>query len=193
MQVLGLRSLQVRRGSSRSGEIVSTCCVFSASPQYYHEESNHTSIPRSIDGQLAHFREQMFCKAFLESPDEYGRFPTGGDRVSAQELKKRMGPGLTSTGFLCQLLAVVGHNKSPEQLKQIADSVGRDRIQIIHGTEDKLITVPHADVLAKGLRSDEQAVKKIILRGKCHALPVEQVDEVNDAIAALIEKTQGMT
>ena len=135
----------------------------------------------------------MFCTEFLEGPDKEGTFPTAGDRVAAQELKKRLGPGLTTTGFTCQLLAIMGHRKSPEQLKHIGDSVGRERIQIIHGTEDKLITVPHADVLCEGFGGEEQGrVKKTILEGKCHALPIEQDDEVNGAVAALIERTRSV-
>ena len=152
-------------------------------------EADQDSAPRSMDGNLARFKEQMFCKEFLEGPDREGSFPTGGDRVAAQELKKRMGPGLTSTGFMCQILAIMGHRKSPDQLKRIADTVRRERIQIIHGTGDKLITVPHADFLSEGFGGEEGGVTKIILEGKCHALPIEQVNEENEAITALIEKT----
>jgi len=41
------------------------------------------------------------------------------------------------------------------QLAQLADAVGWERILVVHGTVDRIITYPHAEVLVKKLGLEE--------------------------------------
>lgn len=84
---------------------------------------------------------------------EYLRFDSNFQRFQAQELMKRHTPGFfTRQGFLCQLMAAAGHRKSASQLREMADRVGRDRILIIHGTRDRMITVTNGEKLIKMIK-----------------------------------------
>jgi pimeloyl-ACP methyl ester carboxylesterase len=50
-------------------------------------------------------------------------------------------------GVICQLLAAGGHRKSPEQLRAIADVIGRGNIMIMHGTGDNMIGIENGRAL----------------------------------------------
>ena len=148
------------------------------------------SLPRAIDVQLASLKLRLFSKPWLEQPDAEGDFPTNGDRFAAQELKKRQDTeGFTRTGFVCQAIAAGWHHKSPEQLRSLGDEVGRERIQVMHGTVDNMITVPHAHVLAHDLGGEEQGITKTIFEGQGHVLFWEEREEFNRLVSTLIEKT----
>lgn len=132
----------------------------------------------------------MFSQSWLEAPDDYGEFPTNGDRFAAMELKKRQDvEGFTRTGFICQALAGGWHHKSPEQLKELADRVGRPRIQVLHGTVDKMITVPHGETLAREL-GEEDGVTKIIVSGRGHVLHIEEMDMYHKALESMFDKVE---
>jgi len=154
--------------------------------------SNSTSIPREIDVQLSDIKIRLFSKPWLEEADAEGGFPTNGDRFAAQELNKRQDTeGFTRKGFLCQALAAGWHHKRPEQLKLIGDFVGRERIQVLHGTVDNMLTVTHAEVLAKEL-GEEWGIRKQIFQGRGHVLMWEEREEFRKSISALIDKTEKM-
>lgn len=36
-------------------------------------------------------------------------------------------------------------------MEELGDRVGRERIQVVHGTLDRMITPPHGDLLFEGL------------------------------------------
>ncbi|KAG5926215.1 hypothetical protein E4U53_003117 [Claviceps sorghi] len=88
-----------------------------------------------------------------ETPDgEYARFDSQFQRFQALELSKRHNSSYyTRTGFFCQLLAAAGHRKSPAQLAKMAGEVGRDRILVMHGTKDEIITVGNGKRLISAL------------------------------------------
>ncbi len=111
--------------------------------------------------------------------------------------------GFTRKGFILQALAAAYHHKSPAQLAEIGDKVGRERIQIMHGTEDNLITVPHSEVLFEGLKriddddggrekEEGAGVRKKIWEGRGHYLPIEERKAFNEAVVELVGKTEGM-
>lgn len=130
---------------------------------------------------------------WLSEPDPDGLFPTNGDRFAAQELKKRQDTnGFSRKGFICQALAAVSHKKSVAQLRQIAEKIGKDRIQIMHGTIDNLITIQHADILYEGLGGEKAGVTKTIFPGRGHYLPFEERAELKKLIEALVTKTESM-
>lgn len=149
-----------------------------------------TSLPRAIDAQLASLKIRLFSIPWLEQPDAEGDFPTNGDRFAAQELKKRQDiEGFTRTGFVCQAIAAGWHHKSAEQLRTLGDEVGRERIQVMHGTVDNMITVPHGHILARDLGGEEQGITETIFEGRGHVLLWEEREEFNRLVSTLVEKT----
>ncbi|KAI4241375.1 MAG: hypothetical protein L6R40_004551 [Gallowayella cf. fulva] len=151
------------------------------------------SIPKSPDVQLDDIKARIFSQSWLQAPDEYGDFPTNGDRFAAMELKKRQDvEGFTRKGFICQAIAAGWHHKSPDQLKELADKVGRDRIQIMHGTLDQMITVPHGETLSRELGGKEQGVTKIIVPGRGHVLHMEEKRLYHEALQRMMEKTKNL-
>ncbi len=153
---------------------------------------NAHSIPKSLDKQIAEVKTRV-SESWLSQPDEDGDYPTNGDRFTAQELTKRQDiAGFTRKGFICQALAAGWHKKSPQQLKEIADKVGRQRILVIHGTTDNLITVPHGEILTMELGEADMGVTKRIFEGRGHYLPMEERVEFRRLIEGIVEKTEAM-
>ncbi|KAL9603262.1 MAG: hypothetical protein Q9219_001283 [cf. Caloplaca sp. 3 TL-2023] len=151
------------------------------------------SIPKSPDRQLDNTKESLFSKSWLDAPDDYGGFPTNGDRFAAMELKKRQNvEAFTRKGFICQAIAAGWHHKSPTQLKELADKVGRERIQVLHGTIDKMITLPHGETLAREL-GEKEGLTKIFFQGRGHVLHMEEQDVYNKALESMMEKTERLT
>lgn len=149
------------------------------------------SVPKSLDKQIAEIKSRV-SNSWLSQPDQDGDYPTNGDRFAAQELTKRQDTkGFTRKGFICQALAAGWHRKSPQQLKEIADKVGRERILVAHGTTDNLITVPHGEILAKEL-GDDVGVTKRVFEGRGHYLPIEERQEFRKMIEGIVGKTEAM-
>ena len=125
------------------------------------------------------------------APDADGGFSTNGDRVAAQEVKKRQNTeAFTRKGFTLQAIAAGWHHKSPEQLKEIGDKVGRERIQVIHGTVDKMITVYHGEMLVKELGGEELGITRRVFQDRGHVLPIEERKEFARLIEQIVAKTE---
>ncbi len=83
----------------------------------------------------------------------YRHFDSNFARFAAQEVtKQRDREGFTRPGFLLQIIAAGWHHKSATQLREIGDKVGRERILVLHGTEDKIISIPHGRKLIEYLQ-----------------------------------------
>ena len=150
-------------------------------------------LPKSTDVKLANIKARMFSPEWLVEPDAEGHFPTNGDRFAAQEIQKKEDPlAFTTKGFILQIIAAGWHHKSSAQIAEMGDKVGRERIQVIHGTVDKMITVPHGELLAKELGGEEKGVTVIFVEGKGHGLPMEWRKGFTKAIAALVEKAEAV-
>lgn len=146
-------------------------------------------IPKSIDIELDSIKARVFSQPWLSEPDAEGHFPTNGDRWAAQELAKRRDvEGFTKRGFILQAMAANWHHKSTAQLNQLGDEVGRDRILVIHGTVDRMITPPHGELLAKELGGEEKGVTKCMVEGRSHGLPMEWRRPLTKLIAEFVEK-----
>jgi predicted esterase len=109
---------------------------------------------------------------------------------------------------MLQAVAAGWHNKSPEQLQQMAKSVGKKRIMVVHGTQDKMITFPHGVVLWRGLETgngktgkenwtgiEEEAdvwqegeVEKHFIKDQGHVIPVEMREEFGKWLEALVDR-----
>lgn len=120
-------------------------------------------------------------------------FPTRGDRFGAGELNKRLDKeGYTRKGFTLQVIAAGWHHKSDAQLAELGDKVGRERIQIIHGKLDRMITFPHAETLLKGLNGQRGEIRHWWVQGVGHVVPLERRDQFREYMEEMIEKTEGM-
>lgn len=151
------------------------------------------SIPKALDVQIADVKTRLFSPEWLSQPDAEGTFPTNGDRFAAQELKKRMDTeSFTRKGFMCQALAAGWHHKSAKQLNELAAKVGRERIMVVHGTVDQMITPPHGEVLVKELGGEERGVKRVVFEGKGHALMMEERRAFTKLVGEFVEKTEAM-
>ncbi|KEQ64754.1 alpha/beta-hydrolase [Aureobasidium melanogenum CBS 110374] len=154
-------------------------------------------IPRSLDDQIANVKHNIYTQAFLDAPDclEYKvkPFPTNGDRFAAQEVAKRKTPQhFNRTGFMAQAIAAGWHHKTDAQLKEIGDKVGHERILVVHGTKDRMITFPHANMLLNGLGGEESGVRKAFFEGQGHVVPIELRQEFNKLIEEMVEKGKAL-
>ncbi|KAF1843200.1 alpha/beta-hydrolase [Cucurbitaria berberidis CBS 394.84] len=170
-------------------------------------------IPKSIDKQIDNVKKNLYTQAWLDAPDTLEpveqSFPTNGDRFAANELWKRQHPEyFQRTGFILQAIAAGWHHKSAEQLQQIAKTVGKKRIMVVHGTQDHMITFPHGVVLWRGLEKGEGVtgaenwlgieeeedvfqegeVEKHFVKGQGHVLPAEMRGEFMEWQEGLIER-----
>lgn len=153
------------RVSLKIYDLVSICCR-SHINVYDLIRFDRNSLPRAIDAQLAGLKLRLFSVPWLEQPDGDGRFPTNADRFAAQELKKRQDiEGFTRTGFVCQAIAAGWHHKSAEQLKELGDAVGRERIQVMHGTVDNMIVCALISLLFIEV-TDSRSIDRPYLTGK---------------------------
>ncbi|KAF2666776.1 alpha/beta-hydrolase [Microthyrium microscopicum] len=154
-------------------------------------------IPRPIDTTLANIKYNLYSDNFLQHPDELEftvqPFPTNGDRCMAGELHKRSSPALfPKASFILQAIAAGWHYKSPAQLKQLATLVGPERIQVVHGTRDRMVTFPHGEALLAGLGGEGSGVTWVWLEGQGHVVPIEMRKEFHVLIAGMVERTRVM-
>lgn len=154
-------------------------------------------IPKSLDDQIAKVKADCYSPEWLAKPDETEAvvqcFPTNGDRFAAGEVSKRTTPGvMTKSGFLCQLAAAGFHHKSAAQLKQLGDSIGRERILVFHGTGDNMINFVHAEMLLRELGGEESGVTKSFHQGMGHVGPFEIRNEFKRIIEERIRRTESM-
>ena len=169
-------------------------------------------IPRSLEKQIDSVKQNLYTEAWLNSPDTLDpvveSFPTNGDRFAANEIWKRSHESyFGKKGFMLQLIAAGWHYKSPAQLAALAESVGKKRIMVVHGTKDRMITFPHAVVLWRGLEKgegrtgkefigmeeepdvwEEGEIEKKFIRGQGHVLPVEMREEFSTWLEELVRR-----
>ena len=155
------------------------------------------SIPRSLDAQLANTKLNIYTPSWLSQPDtsEYTvqPFPTNGDRFAAFELHKRLDKRQFKTsGFIGQAIAAGWHHKSPEKIREIGDKVGRERIQVIHGTADRMITFPHGETLARELGGEEGGLTMRFIQGQAHVIPAEMRSDFKVWVEEIVEKAEAL-
>jgi pimeloyl-ACP methyl ester carboxylesterase len=153
-------------------------------------------IPRDIDVQLDEVAHRLFSTEWLALPDTENdspekNFPLNQDRFASGELQKRMDKtGFTRKGFTLQAIAAGWHHKSPKDIAKIGDEIGRDRICVVHGTNDRMIEFKHAELLqeefAAGGHEGEVEVK--IWEGGGHVLVWEVETEFNKFLEGRFEK-----
>ncbi|KAJ2894644.1 glycylpeptide N-tetradecanoyltransferase [Zalerion maritima] len=162
-------------------------------------------VPKSLDQTLLDTSKELFPPSWLQAEDacllpdpskhpdvdppasskegetvgkEYLRFESNFQRWQAQELHKRLSPSFTKTGFLMQLIAAGWHKKTPAQLKEMADRIGRERILVFHGLDDEMIN----PVLGRRLAEAVKPGKEIFEEGLGHAAPVQAAEWFNEML-----------
>lgn len=164
-------------------------------------------VPKTLENSITDSSKTLFSDEWLNEPDctevpspgtpnvefppsgKYGKFSTNYERYAAHELCKRLDPeAFGRKGFLLQLIAAGWHYKSPEQLKEIGDKVGRDRIMVLHGTADRMITVPHGEKLIEWLQPGTAIIKE----GTGHGFILEEWRYHNQLIESMVEKCEAL-
>lgn len=177
-------------------------------------------IPKSLEASVRSSAQNTFPLAYLVAPDDvhlpsvdgaaptpgvrpprgggpYRRFATNYERYVAGEMHKRLDSRhFTSRGFVLQLIAAGWHHKSPAQLRAMADAVGRDRILVLHGTADRMISVPHGrklrDHLSDGGGGDAPGLTAIIEDGMGHVPPLERTEWFHELFEGRIAKGEAL-
>lgn len=148
-------------------------------------------VPRNIDVQLREIGGKLFSEEWLAQPDTENEdpkknFPLNMDRFAAGELQKRNDKaGFTRKGFTLQAIAAGWHFKSVAQIKEIGDKVGRQRICVVHGTQDRMIDFHHFELFREQF-GEGPAYR--VWEGKGHVLVWEVEDEFNEFLEGHFEK-----
>ncbi|KAG9237086.1 Alpha/Beta hydrolase protein [Amylocarpus encephaloides] len=165
-------------------------------------------IPKSLDRSLHDSALSLFAASWLDSPDDtivpspstspdvqfpprghYLTYSTNFARFAATELTKKLDTTqFTRLGFILQAIAAGWHYKSPAQLKELGDKVGRERIAVWHGMEDRMISVLHGEKLAAWLEPGRVE----IVEGRGHVFMLEEWKWHNDVVKEGIKKGMGI-
>jgi len=121
----------------------------------------------------------------LPPSGHYPKFSTNYSRAAALELTKRLDTtAFTRQGFMLQAIAAGWHHKSADQLAEIGDKVGRERILVIHGTNDNTITVPHGRRLIELLNPGVGVIRD----GMGHVPMIEEEEWCHGVLVDMFEK-----
>jgi pimeloyl-ACP methyl ester carboxylesterase len=164
-------------------------------------------IPKSLDRSVTDGARSLFSDSWLVAPDDspvpqpgtpgvvfppsgkYSSWKTNFERFAATELSKRLDTEkFTKKGFILQAIAAGWHHLSDARLKELGDKIGRERIMILHGTNDNMITVHHGRVLIEKV----QPGVGIIREGTGHVFMLEESRWHNEMVEAQVVKTMAM-
>ena len=151
-------------------------------------------IPRDIDFQLIDISKRLFSDSFMQLPDTENddpklNYPTNWERFAANELVKRSDKsGFTRKGFMLQAIAAGWHVKTKEQLVQLKQRVGAERIAVVHGTIDRMITFKHFEILKEELG---EGPEYRVWQGRGHVLMWEEEKEFNDFVQRFVDGRDG--
>ncbi|KAG9241920.1 Alpha/Beta hydrolase protein [Calycina marina] len=185
--------------------LLSTACQIENTIGFIENLRNRINmfIPKSLDRSVTDAAYNMFSDKWLVQPDDcqvpkpgtpgvvfpdsgfYPLFETNFTRWAATELTKRLDPEkFGRKGFVLQAIAAGWHYMSPERLKELGDKVGRERIMILHGDSDNMISVYHGKKLIELLKPEVA----VIFEGAGHVFMVEEWRWHNEMIEKQIEK-----
>lgn len=154
-------------------------------------------VPKALEAQVATVLSNGYPVEWTDRPDELEcvvePFPTNGDRFAAGEIYKRTTPGVVSKfGFIAQALAAGWHHKSDEQLANLGDRVGRERIVVIHGEQDRMLEFVHGEELLKGLGGEAKGVTKAFYPDMGHVMPIQKRKEFLELVEKFVVKGQAL-
>lgn len=170
-------------------------------------------IPKSLDRSVRDAAWNLFPDAWLDLPDgthvpsretpdclppaaatswddaAYGLFPTNFARFAAQEVTKRFdAEAFGRKGFMLQAIAAGWHCMGPERLKELGDGVGRERIAVVHGTQDRMLTFQHGETIQRELQPGEWHVRE----GSGHVLTMEATEWHDQMLERLWARTAAL-
>lgn len=170
-------------------------------------------VPKSMDASIRDAAWNLFPDSYLDAPDTarlpsattpaclpaagrpdwaagaYGHFPTNYARFAAQELTKRLdGKAFGPKGLMLQAVAAGWHHMSAPRLAELGDKVGRERIMVVHGTEDRMLTFPHGETLFRELRPAEYYVRE----GSGHVIMMESTEWHDETAEKLWKKAAAL-
>jgi len=158
-------------------------------------------VPKSLKDDIRHTAKIAYTLEWLAAEDDVDlpsqvpesavspRFANNYERFVAMEVAKREVPGSFSlSSFVMHVIAAGTHAKSPEQLQKMGDRVGRDRIMIVHGVEDKAMPV----ALGRKLIDSVQPGEALIVEGLGHAPIHERPKWFNELLAARFEHGESL-
>ncbi|KAH7018379.1 Alpha/Beta hydrolase protein [Microdochium trichocladiopsis] len=162
-------------------------------------------IPKSTEQSIQYFATRIYSPEWVHAPDDaalpdhatprcnmppshvnggqYGRFQTNYERCAAQDVLRREMPPYSEQfsrfGFWAQMFGAGTHRKTKEQLQELADKVGRERIWIVHGDRDAMIDVSHGRRLVDAIQPAYWSIEK----GLGHGPIVERTAWFNGLLA----------
>ena len=150
-------------------------------------------VPRDIDTQLDEIAHRLFSSEFLALPDTENsdtdpalNYPTNWDRFAANELSKRTDKeGFTRKGFMLQAIAAGWHVKTKAQLLEIKEQVGAERIAVLHGTGDRMVTFKHFEIIKEEMG---EGPTYRVWDGKGHVLAWEEHEEFNGFVKEFVDQ-----
>lgn len=158
-------------------------------------------IPRSLEDDVRHIARIAYTPEWLAAEDDVTlpgsvlgnaaslRFANNYARFVAMEVAKRDVPGsFPLSAFVMHVIAAGTHAESPEQLREIGDQVKRERIMIVHGVEDKAMSV----AMGKKLMNWVQPGKALVVKGLGHAPIHERPRWFNDLLAERFEHGESL-
>lgn len=168
-------------------------------------------VPKGMEATITGTARNLFPPDWLHAPDEtplpspartprckpapgtadgeYVEFDCNFQRFQAQELTKKLAPDMFSTtGLLLQLAAAALHHKSPAQLAEMGDKIGRERILVVHGSGDLMIDPILGDKLVEGLRPGRTE----IVEGMGHAPIMERPVWMNGVLEEHFAACKGL-
>jgi pimeloyl-ACP methyl ester carboxylesterase len=162
-------------------------------------------VPKSLDRSITDAARSLFSDAWLAAPDDtavpapgtpgvifppagsYRKFDWNYERFASTELDKRTSPEkFGKKGFMLQAIAAGWHHVSDERLRELGDKVGRERIMVLHGTKDNMITVPHGRKIIEVLKPGTSVVRE----GAGHVFMLEEWRWHNEMVEGMIEKVR---
>lgn len=150
-------------------------------------------IPRSKDQIMAKIRASLLSKDWMLAPDEDAGsrddecFVLNADRWTVEQFLTE--EGRSNWGAALQAPACVRHAISKAKLKEMADLVGRDRIQLLHGVDDETLPLSHGKILRDALG---QEVMLMVWDGCKHMPQIERRQEFRAHVIKLVEKAEAM-
>lgn len=85
---------------------------------------------------------------------------------------------------MLQAIAAGWHHVSDARLVELGDRVGRERIMVLHGTRDNMITVPHGRKLIEVLKPGTAVIRE----GSGHVFMLEEWRWHNEMVEGMIKK-----
>lgn len=170
-------------------------------------------LPKPLHARILAAQAEIFSRAWLDAPDEFGEFPTNADRHQAEELWRTENiPKPAWQGFMLQGLAAVLHNVSQERLAELGEKlfgggeglvggkktvgVGRGMavpVLVLTGTKDVMIEEKHSVELTQGINAgnkDGNRTRLVKFDGAGHVLMRERLKEYNALMDAYFKEAE---